>query len=114
MVSSLLRARNSIPKIPKIFPPNPQILTPNSPPIQSHQNPCPQPPHAQNPSRVLQNSSFSTQSSKFPEYEMPSITWGVVQGRKEKFVSRVIISDYLNSLGIVPDEFGELRVALCC
>ncbi|KAM1139640.1 hypothetical protein FF1_039769 [Malus domestica] len=110
MVSSLLRARNSITKIPKFFPPNPQILTPNSAPIQSHQNPCPQLPHTQNPSRILQNSSFSTQSSKFPEYEMPSVTWGVVQGRKEKLVSRVIICDYLKSLGIIPDELENLEL----
>ncbi|XP_068330011.1 transcription termination factor MTERF4, chloroplastic-like isoform X2 [Pyrus communis] len=110
MVGSLLRARNSITKIPKVFPPNPQILTPNSTPIQSHQNPCPQLPHPQNPSRVLQNSSFSTQSSKFPEYEMPSVTWGVVQGRKEKLVSRVIICDYLKSLGIIPDELEKLEL----
>ncbi|XP_048442303.1 transcription termination factor MTERF4, chloroplastic isoform X2 [Pyrus x bretschneideri] len=110
MVGSLLRARNSITKIPKVFSPNPQILTPNSTPIQSHQNPCPQLPHPQNPSRVLQNSFFSTQSSKFPEYEMPSVTWGVVQGRKEKLVSRVIICDYLKSLGIIPDELENLEL----
>ncbi|KAM1285645.1 hypothetical protein EV1_028204 [Malus domestica] len=114
MVSSLHRARNSIPKIPKIFPPNPQILTPNSPPIQSHQNPCPQPPHAQNPSRVLQNSSFSTQSSKFPEYEMPSITWGVVQGRKEKLVSRVMQYPFVLGMriGTVIKPFVDYLVSL--
>ncbi|CAM8979536.1 unnamed protein product [Rhodiola kirilowii] len=47
---------------------------------------------------------FSSQGSKFPEYEMPSVTWGVMQGRKEKLVSRVIICDFLKSIGIIPDE----------
>lgn len=41
---------------------------------------------------------------------MPSVTWGVVQGRKEKLVSRVIICDYLKSLGIVPDELEHLEL----
>lgn len=54
--------------------------------------------------------SFSTKSSSFPEYEMPTVTWGVIQGRKEKLVSRVIICDYLKSLGIVPDELEELEL----
>ncbi|KAK6143071.1 hypothetical protein DH2020_023419 [Rehmannia glutinosa] len=53
---------------------------------------------------------FSTKSSNFPEYEMPSVTWGVIQGRKEKLVSRVIICDYLKSIGIVPDELEELEL----
>ncbi|XP_010245872.1 PREDICTED: transcription termination factor MTERF4, chloroplastic [Nelumbo nucifera] len=58
----------------------------------------------------VQKSFFSTQSSKFPEYEMPSVTWGVIQGRKEKLVSRVIICDYLKSLGIIPDELEHLEL----
>lgn len=41
---------------------------------------------------------------------MPSVTWGVVQGRKEKLVSRVIICDYLKTLGIVPDELENLEL----
>ncbi|VVA33532.1 Hypothetical predicted protein [Prunus dulcis] len=113
MISSLFRARKPITQIARIVPINPQVsqkLTPIPPSIQSHQNPCAQLPHSQNPSRVLHNCSFSTQSSKFPEYEMPSVTWGVVQGRKEKLVSRVIICDYLKSLGIVPDELESLEL----
>lgn len=53
---------------------------------------------------------LSTQSSKFPEYEMPSVTWSVVQGRKEKLVSRVIICDFLKSIGIIPDELESLEL----
>ncbi|CAI0627903.1 unnamed protein product [Linum tenue] len=49
-------------------------------------------------------------SSKFPEYEMPSVTWGVIQGKKEKLVNRVIICDYLKSLGIIPDELESLEL----
>ncbi|KAJ7982026.1 Transcription termination factor like [Quillaja saponaria] len=41
---------------------------------------------------------------------MPSVTWGVVQGRKEKLVSRVIICDYLKGLGIIPDELESLEL----
>ncbi|WMV50326.1 hypothetical protein MTR67_043711 [Solanum verrucosum] len=41
---------------------------------------------------------------------MPSVTWGIVQGRKEKLVSLVIISDYLKSIGIVPDELQNLEL----
>lgn len=41
---------------------------------------------------------------------MPSVTWGVVQGRKEKLVSKVIICDYLKSLGIVTDELEGLEL----
>lgn len=64
-----------------------------------------------NPFRVLlYYASYSTQASKFPEYEMPSVTWGVVQGRKEKLVSRVIIFDHLKSLGIIPDELQDLEL----
>lgn len=41
---------------------------------------------------------------------MPSVTWGVVQGKKEKLVNRVKISDYLKSLGIIPDELESLEL----
>lgn len=41
---------------------------------------------------------------------MPSVTWGVVQGRKEKLVSRVIICDYLKGIGIIPDEIEHLEL----
>ncbi|KAG0460645.1 hypothetical protein HPP92_020942 [Vanilla planifolia] len=41
---------------------------------------------------------------------MPSVTWGVVQGRKERLVSRVIISDYLKSIGVVPDELEQVEL----
>ncbi|PKI31248.1 hypothetical protein CRG98_048359 [Punica granatum] len=74
-------------------------------------SPSAQNPGIQNPDGISQlHASFSTQSSKFPEYEMPSVTWGVVQGRKEKLVSRVIICDYLKSLGIIPDELEDLEL----
>ncbi|CAI9099692.1 OLC1v1036551C1 [Oldenlandia corymbosa var. corymbosa] len=72
---------------------------------------------SQNPLAVLSSLKrvhlfkyFSTQAKKFPEYEMPSVTWGVIQGRKEKLVSRVIICDYLKGIGIVPDELEELEL----
>ena len=64
------------------------------------QNPFPQ---ISNNFRVLLFNLYGTQDSKFPEYEMPAVTWGVIQGRKEKLVSRVIIFDYLKGLGIIPD-----------
>ncbi|KAL5731893.1 Transcription termination factor mterf4 [Ranunculus cassubicifolius] len=63
-----------------------------------------------NPNFSFQNRIFSSDSSKFPEYEMPTVTWGVVQGRKEKLVSRVIICDYLKNLGIIPDELEHLEL----
>ncbi|GAV84915.1 mTERF domain-containing protein [Cephalotus follicularis] len=66
-------------------------------------------PHIQNPFWVLQKSHFST-TSKFVEYEMPSVTWGVVQGKKEKLVNRVKICDYLKNLGIIPDELQNLEL----
>ncbi|CAI8619919.1 unnamed protein product [Vicia faba] len=61
-------------------------------------------------SRVLLFHLYGTQDSKFPEYEMPTVTWGVIQGRKEKLVSRVIIFDYLKGLGIIPDELQDLEL----
>ncbi|KAI0500765.1 hypothetical protein KFK09_018982 [Dendrobium nobile] len=70
----------------------------------------PQPFQNPNPSPCPKTSPFSTQSSKFPEYEMPSVTWGVVQGRKERLVSRVIISDYLKSIGVIPNELEHLEL----
>ncbi|XP_027341042.1 transcription termination factor MTERF4, chloroplastic [Abrus precatorius] len=65
----------------------------------------PKPPK---PFRVLL--FYGTQASKFPEYEMPSVTWGVIRGRKEMLVSRVIIFDYLKVLGIIPDELHDLEL----
>ncbi|KAE8677765.1 ribosomal protein L7Ae/L30e/S12e/Gadd45 [Hibiscus syriacus] len=64
----------------------------------------------QNPFGFLVVSQYSTQSTKFPEYQMPSVTWGVVQGRKEKLVNRVKICDYIKSLGIIPDELENLEL----
>ncbi|KAK0577613.1 hypothetical protein LWI29_035813 [Acer saccharum] len=75
--------------------------------IKTPQNPCFQNPRIQNLFRVLRVSQFST---KFPEYEMPSVTWGVVQGKKEKLVNRVKICDYLKGLGIIPDELENLEL----
>lgn len=53
---------------------------------------------------------YSSQPNKFPEYEMPSVTWGVVQGRKERLVSKVIICDYLKGLGIITDELEDIEL----
>ncbi|GLU06837.1 hypothetical protein SLE2022_238270 [Rubroshorea leprosula] len=77
---------------------------------QTLQNPCASNPRTQNPFVVLGVSPYSTQSSKFPEYQMPSVTWGVVQGKKEKLVNRVKICDYLKSVGIIPDELESLEL----
>lgn len=75
------------------------------------QNPCSQNPQLGNSFRGLTPGAlFSSQSSKYPEYEMPSVTWGVVQGKREKLVNRVIICDYLKSLGIIPDELEDLEL----
>uniref|UniRef100_A0A803MSC5 Transcription termination factor MTERF4, chloroplastic n=1 Tax=Chenopodium quinoa TaxID=63459 RepID=A0A803MSC5_CHEQI len=41
---------------------------------------------------------------------MPSVTWGVVQGRKERLVSKVIICDYLKTLGIITDELEDIEL----
>lgn len=67
-------------------------------------------PHIRNPIGDLGFSQFSTQSRNFPEYQMPSVTWGVVQGKKEKLVNRVKICDYLKSLGIIPEELESLEL----
>ncbi|KAL0374176.1 UNVERIFIED_CONTAM: Transcription termination factor MT, chloroplastic [Sesamum radiatum] len=64
----------------------------------------------QNPQTQCFREPFSTKSSNFPEYEMPTVTWGAIQGRKEKLVSRVIICDYLKSIGIVPHELEEVEL----
>ncbi|OAY58562.1 transcription termination factor MTERF4, chloroplastic [Manihot esculenta] len=78
--------------------------------IKTPRDPCHENPQLDSPFRVLVfGTSFSTQS-KFPEYEMPSVTWGVVQGKREKLVNRVIICDYLKSLGIIPDELEDLEL----
>ncbi|KAK2452275.1 Mitochondrial transcription termination factor family protein [Trifolium repens] len=71
------------------------------------QNPFPQ---ISNNFRVFLFNLYGTQDSKFPEYQMPTVTWGVIQGRKEKLVSRVIIFDYLKGLGIIPDELQDLEL----
>jgi mTERF domain-containing protein len=71
------------------------------------QNPKIQPIH---PLKVSEFRPFSSQPTKFAEYEMPSVTWGVVQGRKEKLVSRVIVCDFLKTLGIIPDELENLEL----
>ncbi|KAL4329186.1 hypothetical protein AHAS_Ahas13G0274900 [Arachis hypogaea] len=41
---------------------------------------------------------------------MPSITWCMIQGRKEKLVSRAIIFNFLWGLGIVPDALQDLEL----
>ncbi|CAA7050549.1 unnamed protein product [Microthlaspi erraticum] len=74
-------------------------------------NPDPHIPQFQNPSSIFTKShSYATQSSKFPEYEMPTVTWGVVQGKKEKLVNRVKICDYLKGLGIITDELESIEL----
>ncbi|KAK6121589.1 hypothetical protein DH2020_044669 [Rehmannia glutinosa] len=93
-MAAVLRKTQQIRSIFRKAPKNPNFLS-FLKPLQNPQTP-------QEP--------FSTKSSNFPEYEMPSVTWGVIQGRKEKLVSRVIICDYLKSIGIVPDELEELEL----
>ncbi|KAK4582099.1 hypothetical protein RGQ29_025318 [Quercus rubra] len=106
-ISILLRRTTTKPIKKIIFPipnPNPTTQIPHF--TQNHPScPCPCPPQ---PYQIIH--SFSTQSSKFPEYEMPSVTWGVIQGRKERLVSRVIICDYLKTLGIISDELEQLEL----
>ncbi|GLJ15685.1 hypothetical protein SUGI_0258020 [Cryptomeria japonica] len=58
----------------------------------------------------LPSRAASSQPNKPVEYKLPSVTWGVVFGRKEKLVSKVIICDYLKSLGIVPDELEDIEL----
>ena len=79
--------------------------------IKSFLNPCAHQSLIQSLRRVFPlGELYSTQSSKLPEYDMPTVTWGAVQGRKEKLVSPVIICDYLKTLGIVPDELEHLEL----
>jgi len=59
---------------------------------------------------VVPTRAASAESNKFPEYQMPTVTWGAVKGDKDKLASRVIIYDYLRSFGIVPDELEELEL----
>ncbi|XP_047078234.1 transcription termination factor MTERF4, chloroplastic-like [Lolium rigidum] len=62
------------------------------------------------PVRLLLLAPLSSKSSAAapPEYQMPSVTWGVIQGRKERLVSRVLALDFLRSAG-VSDPAGELE-----
>ncbi|MBA0678285.1 hypothetical protein Goari_019639 [Gossypium aridum] len=103
MNSSAVLRRQKLLKLIK----NLHIFHPWCPKHKTLQNPCAQ---IQNPSRVFGVSQYSTQSTKFPEYQMPSVTWGVVQGKKEKLVNRVKICDYLKTLGIIPDELENLEL----
>ncbi|KAK9986361.1 hypothetical protein SO802_031312 [Lithocarpus litseifolius] len=111
-ISVLLRRRTTKPIKKIIFPitipiPNPTTQIPHF----TQNRPtglCPCPPQ---PYQVIHSfSTQQTQASKFPEYEMPSVTWGVIQGRKERLVSRVIICDYLKTLGILSDELEQLEL----
>ncbi|XP_022741954.1 transcription termination factor MTERF4, chloroplastic-like [Durio zibethinus] len=103
MNSSALLKRQKLLKILK----NSFVFHQSCPKHRTLQNPCAQ---VQNPLRVLWVSQYSSQSTKFPEYEMPSVTWSVVQGKKEKLVNRVKICDYLKTLGIIPDELENLEL----
>ncbi|CAA0820691.1 Mitochondrial transcription termination factor family protein [Striga hermonthica] len=98
MAAAVLRKNYQVRSIFRISPPNPIAAPLLTKPLQNPKHPIPQ----------LQ--PFSSKPSNFPEYEMPTVTWGVVQGRKEKLVSRVIVCDYLKSLGIVPDELEDLEL----
>ncbi|KAG7644225.1 Transcription termination factor mitochondrial/chloroplastic [Arabidopsis suecica] len=73
-------------------------------------NPDPNIPQFQNPCSIFRIAHYATQSSKFPEYEMPTVTWGVIQGKKEKLVNRVKICDYLKGLGIITDELESIEL----
>lgn len=109
-MSSMLKEIRPIIKILLKNSKFPLKFTPILPPVESCFDPCSKFRQIQSPLIVFQFCAFSTHSSKFPEYEMPSVTWGVVQGRKEKLVSRVIVCDFLKSLGIVPDELENLEL----
>src|SRR4051812_41027318 len=60
------------------------------------------PPSGPLPVRLLLLAPLSSKSSEAapPEYQMPSVTWGVIQGRKERLVSRVLALDFLRSAGV--------------
>ncbi|KAH9312939.1 hypothetical protein KI387_027974 [Taxus chinensis] len=59
---------------------------------------------------IVPQKTFAIASNLPPEYQMPTVTWGVVQGDKEKLASRALIFTYLRSLGIVPDELEDLEL----
>lgn len=59
---------------------------------------------------VVTTRAASAQSNNLQEYQMPTVTWGAVKEGKGKLASRVIIYDYLRSLGVVPDELEELEL----
>ncbi|XVF61871.1 hypothetical protein PTKIN_Ptkin08bG0169000 [Pterospermum kingtungense] len=86
---------------------SPNLFHQSCPKHKTLQNQC---ALMQNALRVLGFSQYSTESTKFPEYQMPSVIWGVVQGKKEKLVNRVKICDYLKTLGIIPDELENLEL----
>lgn len=100
-MAAILRKTGQLNSLLCKTPPKGTIFAPLLKPLQ---NPKPQFCHE------LLREPYSTKPSNFPEYEMPTVTWGVIQGRKEKLVSRVIICDYLKSLGIVPDELEGLEL----
>ncbi|KAF7086325.1 hypothetical protein CFC21_089624 [Triticum aestivum] len=62
------------------------------------------------PARLLLLAPLASKpsSSTPPEYQMPSVTWGVIQGRRERLVSRVLALDFLRSAGVT-DPAGELE-----
>ncbi|XP_057863960.2 transcription termination factor MTERF4, chloroplastic isoform X2 [Cryptomeria japonica] len=59
---------------------------------------------------IVPQKAFVMASNLPPEYQMPTVTWGAVQGLKEKLASQSMIFDYLRSLGIVPDELEEVEL----
>ncbi|OAY79592.1 transcription termination factor MTERF4, chloroplastic [Ananas comosus] len=107
MIRPLLRRKPSTLSLPI---PNARALPylpPTVPPVHGCGAAAASPPQ---PQQQQQQQPYSSKSSKFPEYEMPSVTWGAIQGRKERLVSRVVISDYLKSLGVVPDELEAVEL----
>jgi mTERF domain-containing protein, mitochondrial len=56
----------------------------------------------------LSSRMASSSSSAPPEYEMPSVTWGVIQGRKERLVTCVLALNFLRSVGVT-DPAGKLE-----
>lgn len=99
-MAMLLRKVQHLKAIVRIASENPILIA-----FLKHFRNTPVPLFAESPQKP-----YSTNSSKFPEYEMPTVTWGVIQGRKEKLVSRVIVCDYLKSIGIIPDELEGLEL----
>ncbi|XP_010526976.1 PREDICTED: transcription termination factor MTERF4, chloroplastic [Tarenaya hassleriana] len=86
------------------------ILPITSPETKTLSNPVLEIPRFQNPSSISWIAQYATQSSKFPEYEMPTVTWGVIQGKKERLINRVKICDYLKGLGIITDELENIEL----